>query len=156
MKIISHRGNLTGPEPAAENSLKYIQRAVEAGFNVEVDLRLIGSEFYFGHDGPQYKVDGDWIDARKDKLLLHVKEFEVLKQISMYTDGWHYICHTSDPFTITSLGFAWLHDLSLEPDAGTYIPLITLESLKTYSRAWLLECYGICTDFPIECRKMRP
>ena len=56
MKIISHRGNLTGPNPIRENSIDYIEEAIAEGFDVEVDLWVDDNECYLGHDDPQYFV----------------------------------------------------------------------------------------------------
>ena len=37
--LISHRGNVTGPNSDRENHPDYIDRAIEKGFDVEVDIR---------------------------------------------------------------------------------------------------------------------
>lgn len=36
MKIISHRGNISGPDPELENNPMYITKALDAGFDVEL------------------------------------------------------------------------------------------------------------------------
>ena len=41
MKIISHRGNLNGPNKNLENRLDTIEKAIQLGFDVEVDIWLI-------------------------------------------------------------------------------------------------------------------
>jgi hypothetical protein len=51
MKLISHRGNLIGPN-VLENSPKFLIQAIEKGFDVEVDIRLIDKKWYLGHDNP--------------------------------------------------------------------------------------------------------
>jgi hypothetical protein len=38
--VIAHRGNQEGPCPQWENHPEYIQTALNAGFHVEVDVRL--------------------------------------------------------------------------------------------------------------------
>ena len=38
MKLISHRGNLSGPIPESENNPSYITNAINKGFDVEVDF----------------------------------------------------------------------------------------------------------------------
>jgi hypothetical protein len=55
------------PEPGQENSLDYIDEAIKAGFKVEVDLRRVGDQFFFGHDYPQYPVDSAWIFDRETR-----------------------------------------------------------------------------------------
>jgi hypothetical protein len=97
--LVSHRGNLDGPNPSRENSLDYIDEAIKAGFKVEVDLRRVNEQFFFGHDYPQHPVDATWIFDREDSLLLHLKDFEALKHAQ---PSWHTFCHANDPYTITS------------------------------------------------------
>ena len=38
MILISHRGNIDGPNEVRENSPYYIMEALEAGYDVEIDL----------------------------------------------------------------------------------------------------------------------
>ena len=54
---ISHRGNIDGIEPDTENSPEQIKKALDLGYNVEVDVWKTGDEIYLGHDAPEYKVD---------------------------------------------------------------------------------------------------
>ena len=46
MKLISHRGNLLGRFPEFENSPKYIDLAIETGFEVEIDLKFNLESFF--------------------------------------------------------------------------------------------------------------
>jgi glycerophosphoryl diester phosphodiesterase len=66
MILISHRGNLIGPNPLKENSLQYIQEALDKGFDVEIDIWLNDGVFYLGHDAIQYEVTLDWLNERKN------------------------------------------------------------------------------------------
>ena len=58
MLFISHRGNLSGPQPENENKVSYIQAAIDKGFSVEVDvIDFDGHDtFTLGHDKGQEKV----------------------------------------------------------------------------------------------------
>jgi hypothetical protein len=141
MMLISHRGNLDGPNPARENSLDYIDEAIKAGFKVEVDLRRVGEQFFFGHDYPQHPVEPTWIFDREDSLLLHVKDFEAMKHAE---PSWHTFCHVNDPFTRTSRGLIWQHDLSLVPNEDTIVPLMTKELVEAFGPR---KVYAICTDY---------
>ena len=49
MKIISHRGNLTGSNPEAEPHPAYIQEALAKGVHVEVDVGLESGVWKLGH-----------------------------------------------------------------------------------------------------------
>ena len=81
MKIISHRGNINDCNENQENSPNYIDRAIELGYDVEVDIRYLNDGFYLGHDVPQYKVQSDWILTRKAKIWFHCKNLEAFLQL---------------------------------------------------------------------------
>ena len=38
MILISHRGNIEGKQPKLENKPEYISKALELGYNVEIDI----------------------------------------------------------------------------------------------------------------------
>ena len=78
MILISHRGNITGRIPEAENRPAYIQDTLVLGYDVEIDVRMKEGQLYLGHDHPQYRVELDWLLERKDKLWVHTKDFESL------------------------------------------------------------------------------
>lgn len=144
MIIISHRGNIRGPIPDKENRPSYIDCAIGNGFHVEIDVRSIKGELWLGHDEPQYKIDHNWLDKRKNYLWLHCKNLEAA------TECWAYnsFCHTSDPYTYTSTGKIWLHDFSMKIDQNVIIPLIDIESVcSNYDHE---NPYAICTDYVFE------
>ena len=139
MKIISHRGNVRGPIPEKENRPSYIDCALGNGYDVEIDINTVNGELWLGHDEPQYNITHTWLKCRRNHLWIHCKDLETAKQC------WEYqaFCHTSDPYTYTSTGKIWLHDLSMKIDDDVIIPLIDSPFCSEYSP------YGICTDYPI-------
>ncbi len=143
MIIISHRGNIKGPVPDKENRPSYIDCAIGNGYNVEIDVRLINGELWLGHDEPQYRIDHNWLDKRRNYLWLHCKNLEAAKECWAYQS----FCHTGDPFTYTSAGKIWLHDLTQKIDNNTIIPLIDQIDILKFS---LLNTnvFGVCTDYP--------
>jgi hypothetical protein len=143
MRFISHRGNLRGRIPDRENSPDYIDEAIKTGCMVEIDIRRIGGALFFGHDYPQLVADPTWIEERKDWLLIHLKDFHAAKGIR---DSWHTFCHVNDPFTLTSRGKLWMHDLSLTPDENTIVPLMTKELVNAYGYR---NIYAICSDWRV-------
>jgi hypothetical protein len=149
MRFIAHRGNTEGPKPQLENSPAYIDKALTAGFEVEVDLRVKNGKFYLGHDLCQNPVDLGWLQDRDDRLLLHLKDIETLNHLISFgisASSFHYFCHSNDPFTFTSHGLIWLHDTSLPAGPFTIVPLITPEQgsrFKTKDQKF----YAICSDF---------
>ena len=142
MIIISHRGNIRGPVPDKENRPSYIDCAIGNGYHVEIDVRSIDGELWLGHDEPQYKVDHNWLDKRRNYLWLHCKNLEAAKECWAY----HSFCHTGDPFTYTSTGKIWLHDLSMKIDENTIIPLIDKDDVECFV-PYGETPYGICTDY---------
>ncbi len=60
MILISHRGNITGANPSRENSPDYIQEALEADYNVEIDVWYKDKKWNLGHDEPQYEVESNF------------------------------------------------------------------------------------------------
>ena len=138
MKIISHRGNVRGPIPDRENRPSYIDCAIGNGYDVEIDVRLIAGQLWLGHDEPQYKVEHSWLQPRKEYLWIHCKNLEAAKECWEYQS----FCHTSDPYTYTTTGKVWLHDLSLKVN-DAIIPLIDDPIIYLAQKP-----YAICTDYP--------
>src|SRR5215472_14024925 len=81
MILISHRGNIDGLYPAEENRPEYIDRAIAAGYDVEMDVRFIGRQLFLGHDTPDYPVSLEWLLQRKDWLWVHCKNFNALSAL---------------------------------------------------------------------------
>ena len=138
MKIISHRGNVRGPIPDRENRPSYIDCAIGNGYDVEIDVRLIDGQLWLGHDGPQYKVEHSWLQPRKEYLWIHCKDLAAAKECW----GYQSFCHTSDPYTYTTTGKVWLHDLSMKVN-DAIIPLIDDPIIYLAQKP-----YAICTDYP--------
>jgi len=147
MKIISHRGNIRGSVPDKENRPSYIDCAIGNGYDVEIDIRLIGDELWLGHDEPQYKVDHTWLTKRESRLWIHCKNFDAAKECSRYQS----FCHSDDPFIYTSNNKIWLHgegENNYKLDQNTIIPLIDTDSIKKFATNSGTP-YGVCTDYPI-------
>ena len=48
MKLVSHRGNINGPNPEMENDPRYVENTLAKGFSVEVDVWSSGSDVFLG------------------------------------------------------------------------------------------------------------
>ena len=141
-KIISHRGNLNGVNKLLENNPDYIDKAIKEGYLVEIDLRIIDSEYWLGHDLPQFKVEQKWLKQRSDKLLIHCKNIEAAIKLP---DCFHTFCHNNDDFCFTNKSFIWVHNLKLKLNNNCLIPLMTVDDIKAH----VGKCnsvYGVCTD----------
>ena len=71
MVLISHRGNLYGPNPERENEPKYIHEAITKGYDVEIDVWVVEGVLFLGHDKPQYDITQDWLNKRYKHLWIH-------------------------------------------------------------------------------------
>ena len=68
MILISHRGNISGPNLDKENRPEYIQQALNEGYNVEVDVWYQDQGWFLGHDKPQHLIN---IEYLKNLNFLH-------------------------------------------------------------------------------------
>lgn len=151
MIIISHRGNLQGINPSRENSPDYIDEAIAAGFDVEVDVRFEKNTFYLGHDKPQYQVSMLWLVQRKEKLWIHCKDLKSLDTLSSSPVDFHYFWHDIDRYTLTSKGIGWVlvgqfpfkKSIIVLPESINYYDKYE----EKYDR--IMNTMGVCTDKPL-------
>ena len=138
MILISHRGNLNGPNEVRENSPYYIMEAIDEGYDVEVDLWWVDGKVYLGHDKPQYEVSDEWLGERIDKLWVHCKNVELLNWIRSTT--LHYFWHEEDTLTLTSKNYMWVYP-GKQPVIGSIavMPEIHNDDIS--------KCLGVCSDF---------
>jgi len=150
MKIIAHRGNLSGAEPEKENTLVRIKECISYGFDVEIDLRLIDKDFVLGHDKPEEIIELSEIIDLADKLWIHCKNVEVLEEFisQNYGKQLNFFWHDKDNYTLTSKGYIWSYPKSyLTSNCICVMPewsmkLNNIDLIQTYNIA------GVCTDFP--------
>ena len=147
MKLISHRGNITGPVPELENKPSYVDSAIRKGYFVEVDLREVGGELFLGHDEPQYLVDVDWLLARKDNLYVHIKNCNTLDFVISFSSlsKLNFFYHDSDDAVLTSAGEVWVHPNS-EPIGGS---IFVMPENRAFTKDDIVKanCSGVCSDY---------
>lgn len=137
MIIVSHRGNLSGRIPERENSPSYIEEAISAGYDVEIDVWFVDGQFYLGHDLPQYPVSSQWLCSKP--LWCHAKNKDALDKMM----GLEVNCfwHENDRFTTTNHGFLWCFPDNYSSN-GITVDLSDRFELPSSP------CMGICTDNP--------
>jgi hypothetical protein len=106
MFLISHRGNIDGITEL-ENKPDYVDAAIELGYDVEIDVWKLAGEFWLGHDEPQYKIDLNFLLARRNKLWCHAKNLEALK--AMLDNTIHCFWQKDDDYALTSKGYIFTH-----------------------------------------------
>ena len=144
--ILSHRGNLDGPNPKKENSPEYVRAALDAGFDVEIDLWFKDTGWYLGHDGPTYKVDPVFL--WNPNLWVHCKNLKTLGEASMLNSlsprlyKSNLFFHNTDDGVLTSNGLIWTYP-------GKYLTWASIAVCPERVEGWDLSvAAGICTDYP--------
>jgi len=142
MKLISHRGNIDGKKPQYENSKKYCQEAIDAGYNVEIDVWYTDTSartcWWTGHDTPQYRINPDFF--LKPEVWGHAKNIQALYRL--HEMGAHCFFHQRDAVTLTTEGYLWTFPLEeLTPNSIMVLPELQLDYTNINNIA------GICSDF---------
>ena len=151
-KIIAHRANLGGPNPDVENNPDQIDKCIDQGYDVEIDLRIDEGTgtLWLGHDTPDYKVTWYWLAQRLRNLWIHCKDYNTLVELSSHdtskdngydipAGGCNFFWHQEDDYTLTSKGFVWVYP-------GKPLIKNSIAVLPEKFKQDLSVCYGICTD----------
>ena len=137
--MISHRGNLCGPDIEKENHPLYIMKAMKLGFDVEVDVWDYNGKIYLGHDKPQHRCDLKFL--KNKKLWCHAKNLLALN--TMLSNDIHCFWHQQDDFTLTSRGFVWTF-----PNQNlTSRSICVMPEKCNHNHDDLKIVAGICSDF---------
>jgi glycerophosphoryl diester phosphodiesterase len=149
MLLIAHRGNLTGPNPNEENKPSYIQKALDAGFSVEIDLRVKDDKLYLGHDYAQYPVSEDFLIKNKSKFWVHCKDnvaFTKALQLNL-----NCFWHNTDDYTMTSYGYVWCYPnkLPVGKMSVTVLPEMH-DTVSTINKD--NNMFAVCSDYVLEMK----
>lgn len=139
MKIISHRGNLKGPDKSLENNPTAIQNALDQGFDAELDLWVLdNNKLFLGHSVPRYKITPEFLS--KPGLWIHCKNKQALEYVSNLVPRPNYFYHQVDTYTITSHGYTWSY-VGAEVIKNAVCVMPSLEQDLT-------GVFAVCTDYP--------
>lgn len=149
MILISHRGNLDNPNPEKENHPDYIKKALQSGFNVEIDVWSIDNQFYLGHDKPQYPVHINFFynqevnNYKHNNYWCHAKNIEALEHL--LSIGAHCFWHQTDDVVLTSKNFLWTYPGK---------PLGKKNAIAVMPEIWddIYGVAGICSDNIMEIK----
>lgn len=137
MKIISHRGNLFGPNEEENEPNKIISVIQDHKFDVEIDLWLKNEKLYLGHDRPENEIDLNFLKKFSDSLWIHIKNIECIDKIKEHNLNWFW--HENDKMTLTSKGHMWCYPDNYIKN-GITVVLQENINIPPY-------CLGICTDY---------
>ena len=132
---------MNGPDVNLENRPEQIELALARGYDCEIDLWIVNSEFYLGHDRPDYPVKPKFLENYG--LWIHAKNLAALRWLTDSNSLW-YFWHEEDQFTLTSNKFIWTYPGGeLTQRSIVVLPELfdpEFENLPT-------NCFGICTDY---------
>ena len=138
MKLISHRGNLEGPDLRYENNPVYVKDAMSARFEVEIDVRSINGNYFLGHDEPNFCVKESFLE--NPSLWCHAKNGEALQRM-LQNQNIHCFWHQKDKYTVTSKGIVWVFPSEvLLKNSVCVLPELGYNKL-------IKKCHGICSDY---------
>ena len=141
MRLISHRGNLEGSNPERENHPDYIYEALQAGYDVEIDVWWVDGKFKLGHDGPQYDFPFDLLTNFHTKLWIHCKNMDALSYLNELDSSGsklNYFSHEDDLGVLTSRGYIWSTHLY---DRGILV------MPEVFNKEPNKNTFGICSDY---------
>jgi len=151
MIFISHRGNISCPNPERENTPSFIDEAIALGFDVEIDIQDISREYgvFLGHDDDEVSlVSHEWLEERKTRLWCHCKSIIIFE--SLLRDGYRCFMHHADDATLTSDNWIWTH-----PDVQFWtkrsIAVLPEQHSFPTSEEWHT-AGGICSDLVLHFR----
>jgi hypothetical protein len=142
MKLISHRGNLNGPEVSSENLPASIEKVINLGFDCEIDFWCLGKKYFLGHDKPENEINLSFLNNYKDFLWVHCKNLEGLNEILNLPFKIGAFWHQSDYFTLTTNGYIWTF-----PGQPTTRKSILVNLDQEVIDLKQLDVYGICSDY---------
>ena len=142
MVIISHRGNIYDKNLELENTKAYILKAINLGFDVEVDIKFENNKFVLGHDWPIESIDSKWILDYSSKLLFHCKNLNSAFELLNLNSEMNLFCHKSDPYVLISNGLIWVDDKNLTLNQKCIIPIFEKNNIYPL----INKIYGICVD----------
>ena len=142
---IAHRGNTEGPSEM-ENHPNHIAKALDQGFDVEVDVRIIDGEMFLGHDKPQYEVSQKILMS--SHIWFHCKNIEALQYMTdnFGSNRLNYFWHDTDDYVLTNKEYIWTSPgYNLTNRSIMVMPELTHEDWLAYTTK--ANCYGICSDY---------
>ena len=106
MRWILHRGNSAGPN-SVENDPEKILTLIKDGYEIEIDLWYRDSNFYLGHDAPEYEIEESYLD--NSGLWIHCKDANTLEYMNVNKKYLNYFYHTDEDYVLTSKGYIWCY-----------------------------------------------
>lgn len=148
MRYIAHRGNVTGKQNEQENTVPYILKAIELGFDCEIDVWRINGEMILSHDKPVSEMPMRIIPRElwnfRDKLWFHCKNIEALSYLISLDPVPRCFYHDEDDYTLTSDNHIWAYPGAIV--TRKTIIVMPEWDIRKHEDAEFRSCAGICSD----------
>ena len=108
------------------------------GYDVEIDVRIIESNIFLGHDTPDHKVDLGFLKERERHLWCHAKNIEAF--LFLLDKEIHCFWQERDDYSLTSRGFLFTHSRITKPTKKSII-FSDIEPISVVGAA------GVCSDY---------
>lgn len=138
INLISHRGNIYGPDQSIENNPEHINQIIK-NFDCEIDVWMADGNLFLGHDEPKFKIKKSFL--KQKKLWCHAKNLDALQY--MVENSIHCFFHDKDQYTLTSKKYIWTFPNQKITTKSVIVDLNKDWKDKPYN------CYGICSDYLI-------
>jgi hypothetical protein len=141
MRLIAHRGNVSGKNTETENEPNHILNLLDRGVECEIDIHFTEDwKMWLGHDEPQYKFNINDFYKYNHLLWVHVKSFESNSQFVLL-DEFNYFIQEQEPYSITSFKQLWTNvGIKCVPTLSVAV----MPEIKEPEN--LHEAIAICTD----------
>jgi hypothetical protein len=145
VKLISHRGNISGPNTDRENSPEYLNEALDLGYDVEIDLWLMEGSLFLGHDMLEYEISERYLNTIRDHAWIHCKNLLAL-DFCRRSDYYNCFSHSEDDAVLTSKGFIWAYPgKEIKSDKCV---VVLPERGEQYKNLRIPNSfYGVCSDY---------
>ncbi len=137
---IARRGNYAGRNKDRENTSTYIDEAISKGYDVMVDVWLVGNRWYLGHHFPKEEIQLNFLE--RPAIWTHAMDLK--GYVSLFNNPKvHTFWINNDDMTYTSKNIKWTRLSHTSHDGIIYIRHPN-EALIRYTESTKL--LGICTD----------
>lgn len=146
MILIAHRGNVNGAQPKFENRPDYVQRAIDKGFDVEIDMWVVGRDILLGHDQGEHPVTSLWLYNRIPYLWIHCKNVAAMEMCNSI-NALNFFWHDKDDYTMTSKGHIWAYPG--KPPIGKFTIMVVPEVVWPFEKWKEMSegAFGVCSDY---------
>jgi hypothetical protein len=139
---IANLGNHSGRNIQRENTVEYIEEAIALGYDVKIDVWLIDTQWYIGHDFPTEKID--LLFMERPRIWANCKN--LIGYVSLYNNPkTHVFWHNKDEFVFTSKGIKWANVGVETTDGVIYMPEDSIDICHKLSKK-SFEPLGICSN----------